>query len=144
MTAAELAFDIIRRSNSVQATKFAPRGPKADAVVQFMGRAAGHELFITESQAALFAKLMGQNSIIAVGTGNDRFAAFVKDIFSEAKGRTYYLLTFVGFIPSKVPADEDASRYAVRLAPARRHQRGRSGHHAGVRLVLLLDEGQGR
>lgn len=98
MTAVELAFDLIRRGNPT-ACKYAPRGVQADAVVDFMGRSAGYEIFISQAQYALLAKLMGRCSIIATGEDDERFACFTKIIFSEKKNKEYYLLCFTGFVP---------------------------------------------
>jgi len=99
MTAASLAFDIITRNEgNVKPCKYQPRGPQADAVVRFMGRPAGHEVFITEGQATLFGKLLNGAAIITHGTGDSRFAGFVRSIYSQAKGRDYYILTFCGCI----------------------------------------------
>lgn len=98
MTAYELACDIINRCDSVQACKYSPRGPLADQVQRFMGRPAGHECFITKPQADLIAKLLGSAQVITHGEGQNRFAGFVKAIWSEAKQREYYLLTFCGYV----------------------------------------------
>ncbi len=112
LTAATLAFDIINRSKNVQPCKYAPRGAMADAVVAFMGRPAGHELFITEAQANLFTKLGGQNAIIAVGEGEERFAGFVKSIYSDKTKKSYFLLCFCGHVPAAVEAPVNSSSNA--------------------------------
>lgn len=99
-TAATLAFDIISRNkDKVQGVKYAPRGDKAEAVRRFMGRAVTAEVFISEKQAQFIGNLMGDAGIITAGTGDTRFAGFVKDIFGEKKNQTYYILTFCGFVP---------------------------------------------
>jgi len=102
-TAATLAFDIISRNKSqVQPVKYAPRGEAATkdaAVRRFMARGVSAEVFITEKQATFLNSLIGDAGIITHGTGDQKFAGFVKDIFSEKKNQTYYILTFCGFVP---------------------------------------------
>mgnify|MGYP003442113872 CR=1 FL=1 len=108
LTPATLAFDIISRNKAkVQPAKYTPRGPQAEAVVRFMGRPAGHEVFITEAQAGLFAKLLGDASIITYGTGETRFAGFVRSIYSQAKGRNFYILCFCGCIGGQEEGQEE-------------------------------------
>ena len=109
MTAYELACDIINKSNSVQPCKYAPRGKEAEAVVRFMGRPAGHETFITKGQAELITKLLGSAIIITAGEGQNRFAGFVKTIYSEAKKQNYYLLTFCGYVAQPEDTREDVN-----------------------------------
>jgi len=101
MTAYELACEIINRADNVQACKYQPRGNEANAVCLFMGRAAGHEVFISKAQAELFVKLLAGKPVITNGIGDDRFAGFVKTIFSAAKNKEYYLLTFCGHVQAK-------------------------------------------
>lgn len=125
LTAAELAFDIITRNkDKVQACKYTPRGPQADAVTRFMNRAAGHEVFITQAQASLFDTLLNGASVITNGSGDGRFGAFVKTIWSEGKQQNYYLLVFCGYVPTATPAhlapkveavQKDASDFAAKL-----------------------------
>jgi hypothetical protein len=117
-TAASLAFDIIgRNKDKIQGVKYAPRGDKAEAVRRFMGRAVTAEIFISEKQAEFLGNLIGDAGVITHGTGDQKFGAFVKDIYSESKGRTYYLLTFCGFVPQPEEAapmtrDEVADMHA--------------------------------
>jgi hypothetical protein len=107
MTAYELACDLINGSKNVQPCKYAPRGPQADAVQRFMGRPAGHETFITKGQSDLMMKLLGSANVINYSQGQDRFAGFVKTVWSEAKQQNYYLLTFCGYVMQKEePAEE--------------------------------------
>lgn len=122
MTAYELACDIINRANNVTACKYSPRGPQADAVQRFMGRPAGHEVFITKPQAELLAKLLGSATVITHGEGQNRFGGFVKTIWSEAKQREYYLLTFCGYVAqpedTKEEVNEDERWHPADDAPA--------------------------
>lgn len=102
-TAATLAFDIISRNkNEVKSVQYAPRGEAArkdGEVRRFMGRGVAAELFISAKQAEFLGNLIGDTGVILHGTGDQKFAGFIKGIFSEKKGQTYYLLTFCGFVP---------------------------------------------
>jgi hypothetical protein len=139
MTAYELACDIINRSNSVQPCKYAPRGPMADAVVRFMGRAAGHETFITKPQADLFAKLLGSALIITAGEGSNKFAGFVKTIWSEAKQQNYYLLTFCGYVAQPEEVESAPTTTPVQSATVANPERANG--FAALLIKGAIDKG---
>lgn len=96
MTAIELACSIITRADNVQACKFAPRGEEAAAAFEYLGKSASHECFITDSQANYFKTLLGDNLIATAYENNDKFAVFLKTIWSDKKNRNYFLLVWGG------------------------------------------------
>lgn len=96
------AFDCIRRNNAT-ACKYAPRGPQADAVQAWVGRPGCFEVFISERQAEVLRGMQDDYGIVKAGTPDgDWFAGFVKSIYSEKKGKEYFLFVFSGFIPEVV------------------------------------------
>ena len=142
MTAYELACDIINRSDSVNACKYSPRGPLADQVQRFMGRPAGHECFITKPQAELIAKLLGSAQVITAGEGQNRFGGFVKTIWSEAKQREYYLLTFCGYVAQpeeSAPAASAPTVTPVQSAPVANADKANG--FAAILIRAAIDKG---
>jgi len=140
MTAYELACDIINKNN-VQPCKFSPRGPLADAVQRFMGRAAGHEVFISEAQSNLFTTLLAGKMIITNGTTEaDKFAAFVKPIWSAAKKQNYYLLTFCGVVAGDEPASAPTAS-PVTLAGQKAASADRAHKFAAVLIQGAIEKG---
>lgn len=130
MTAASLAFDIIKRGKP-QHCKFPPRSSQAQQVAAFTGHQADQELFISQSQRDLLLKLQ-VDELIKHEQNGERFAAFVKSIYSEKTGKDYYLLVFSGKPPAPVVAkpvqsSEKANQFAAKLIigaiEKNRHQR---------------------
>lgn len=118
LTPATLAFDIIRRAGDrVQKCKYEPREQEANAIGLFMGRKPGHETFITEPQAALFAKLLGGvGRLITTGFDDNKFGAYIKTVYSKTHGKDYYILVFGGYVPPAGP-EAPVVAPAVKAAP---------------------------
>lgn len=111
MSNANFAFDVIRRGTPT-ACKYAPRGPQADAMHAWVGRTGGWEVFVSEKQFDVLRGMQDEYGIVKAGTeaNGDFFAGFVKSIYSEKKGKEYFLFVFLGTIPEvAVSAPVDAT-----------------------------------
>ena len=102
----KLAFEIINKGN-VRECKFAPNGPAAEAVFKFMGRIPKHEMWINQEQ---FNKLHQPGWIITHGTGEQRFAGYVRSVWFAQKNQYFYLLVFAGYVPPETPETPEEER----------------------------------